>query len=62
MNENEKNALEMQAAIIALANSPEHLNNFVSYLTQHFPEWIEKFANTPEGLASEFREFANMNF
>lgn len=62
MNRNEQNALELQAAIIALANSPEHLNNFVSYLTAHFPEWIEKYANTPEGLVNEFTEFANMEF
>lgn len=62
MNRNEQNALELQAAIIALANSPEHMSNFVSYLTTHFPEWLEKYANTPEGLANEFAEFANMKF
>lgn len=62
MNKNEQNALELRAAIIALANSTEHMNNFVSYLTAHFPEWLEKYANTPEGLVSEFKEFANMKF
>ena len=62
MNNNEKLALQLASAIEKLAKSPEHLDNFVSYLTAHFPDWIEKFANTPEGLVNEFAEFANMEF
>ena len=55
-------ALALGDAIKRLAADEDHLNNFLSYLTQHFPEWLRKYANTPEGLVSEFREFANMNF
>ena len=55
-------ALSLGDAIKKLASDEDHLNNFISYLTQHFPEWLQKYANTPEGLVSEFREFANMNF
>ena len=55
-------ALALGDAIKKLAADEDHLNNFLSYLTQHFPEWLRKYANTPEGLVSEFREFANMNF
>lgn len=55
-------ALSLGDAIKRLASDEDHLNNFVSYLTQHFPEWLNKYANTPEGLVSEFTEFANMNF
>jgi hypothetical protein len=43
------------------AMDEEHINNFVSYLTQHFPVWMEKYSNTPEGLTEEFEMFANMN-
>lgn len=62
MNNNEQLAMQLASAIEKLASDPEHLNNFVSYLTAHFPVWIEKFANTPEGLVNEFTEFANMEF
>ncbi len=55
-------ALALGDAIKKLAADEDHLNNFISYLTQHFPEWLRKYANTPDGLVSEFREFANMNF
>lgn len=61
-NQYEDLAIEFGEAIQKLASDEDHLNNFISYLTQHFPEWLQKFANTPEGLVSEFREFANMNF
>ena len=55
-------AIALGDAIKKLAADEDHLNNFLSYLTQHFPEWLRKYANTPEGRVSEFREFANMNF
>lgn len=62
MNNNEKLALILADAITKLAADPDKLGNFVSYLTAHFPEWVQKYANTPEGLASEFHEFANIEF
>lgn len=55
-------ALRLGDAIKKLAADEDHLNNFISYLTSHFPEWLRKYANTPEDLVSEFHEFANMRF
>lgn len=55
-------AYQLADAIVKLAGSEEHLNNFASYLSYHFPVWMEKWANTPETLVSEFCEFANMEF
>ena len=49
-------------AIKTIAEKPENLANMESYLTYHFPEWLERFANTPEDLTSEMYEFANMEF
>lgn len=40
----------------------EHIDNMESYLSYHFPVWMEKFANTPADLVCEMREFANMKF
>lgn len=56
----EKEALQVGEAIQKLAEKPDNLNNFVSYLTQNFPEWLKRWANTPESLACELLEFANM--
>lgn len=49
------------SAIKAIASKPENLENLENYLSYHFEEWLEKFANTPEDIACELREFANMN-
>lgn len=53
-------AVEFVAAIKKIANKPENLDNLESYLSYCFPEWLEKYANTPEKLAAEMAEFANM--
>lgn len=47
-------------AIKKLASNEDNLNNLESYLSHHFDVWMEKFANTPEGLASELKQFAEM--
>ena len=47
-------------AIRELANKPENLQNLESYLEYHFDKWLEKFANTPDGMAAEMAEFAQM--
>ena len=47
-------------AIRELANKPENLQNLESYLEWHFKTWLEKFANTPDGMAAEISEFAKM--
>lgn len=48
-------------AIVTLVDNPANLDNFESYLSRHFGAWLTKYANTPEGITAELREFANMN-
>ena len=47
-------------AIRELANKPENLQNLESYLEWHFKTWLEKYANTPDGIAAEMESFAQM--
>ena len=47
-------------AIRELANKPENLQNLESYLEYHFDKWLEKYASTPEDMAAEMLEFAQM--
>lgn len=47
-------------AIKTLASKPENLDNLENYLSYHFGEWFSKWANTPEDIACEMKEFANM--
>ena len=58
---NKESAKMFIDAIVELANKPDNLYNFESYLSRHFDKWIENFANTPEGLAIEMKSFANMD-
>lgn len=56
----EEQAIQFCNSIRTLANKPENLNNLESYLTYHFDEWLEKWATTPENIAAEMKEFAEM--
>ena len=47
-------------AIRELANKPENLQNLESYLEWHFETWLEKYASTPDGIAAEMSDFAQM--
>jgi hypothetical protein len=38
--------------IKTIAEKPQNLDNLEIYLSYHFPEWLEKFANTPETLTA----------
>ena len=58
--ENKQNADIFTQAIKDLASKPENLETLNSYLCYHFPKWLEKWANTPEGLAEEMKNFANL--
>jgi hypothetical protein len=58
--EHEKTAAQFCEAIKTLASKPENLENLEHYLSYHFTAWLEKYANTPEGITAEMREFANM--
>lgn len=47
-------------AIKTMASKPENLQNFQLYLEKHFDVWMKKWANSPEGLTSEVKHFAEM--
>ena len=53
-------ASEFINTIKTIAEKQKHLDNLESYLSNHFSEWLEKYANTPEGITSELKEFSNM--
>ena len=55
-----KAAANFVNAIKTIANKPENLDNLESYLSYHFAEWLEKYANTPEDMVAEMRAFAEM--
>lgn len=57
---NKKYAAMFVNAIKKLTSNEDSLNNLESYLSHHFDVWMEKFANTPESLASELKQFAEM--
>lgn len=57
----EKEARIVAEAIRTLAKDEEALDNFEYYLSRHFAAWLEKFANTPCGMASELNSFAHIN-
>ena len=47
-------------AIKQLAENPGALDNFESYLAQHYDIWVKKYANTPDGLTDELTRFSNI--
>ena len=47
-------------AIRKLAKKPENIDNLESYLSNHFDIWMKVFAGTPETLAFEMEQFAEM--
>ena len=56
----EETAAVICEAIRAMAANEDAISNFECYLSYHLPAWFERFANTPDGLASELHEFAHM--
>ena len=60
MRKYEKQAAEFCEAIRTLANKPENLDNLESYLTYSFNKWLKTWANSPENIAAEMKEFAEM--
>lgn len=57
---NEELANIFTESIKRLAENPARLDNLNSYLTYHFDNWVEKFANTAEGLTSEIKCFSEI--
>ncbi len=58
---NNQTAKEFIQAIKIIAEKPANLDNLECYLSHHFPEWLRKWANTPEGITSELKQFAEMD-
>lgn len=56
----EKAAADFIEAIKLIATKPDNLDNLKSYLSSHFLELVDKWANSPENLAAEMQEFAKM--
>jgi hypothetical protein len=60
MNNNEQNAKIFIEAIKTITLKSDNLDNLETYLSYHFTEWLEKFADTPVKLAYELKHFAEM--
>ena len=60
MRKHEQTAKQFCEALQTIAGKPQNLENLKFYLSMHFPEWLEKFANTPENIAAELKLFAEM--
>lgn len=56
----EKEAAQFCEYIRALSSKPDNLDNLQSYLSIHFGDWLSKWANTPQDMVTEMREFSNM--
>ena len=56
----EQTAKQFCEALRTIAGKPENLENFELYLSIHFSEWLNKFANTPERITAELKQFAEM--
>lgn len=56
----EQTAHQFTEAIKTIAEKPQNLENLKYYLSIHFSEWLSKFANTPEGITAELKQFAEM--
>lgn len=48
-------------ALRTIAEKSENLENIESYLSNHFVEWMNKYANTPENITAELKNFADMD-
>lgn len=56
----EQIAHQFTEAIKTIAEKPQNLENLEHYLSIHFSEWLSKFANTPEGITAELKQFSEM--
>ena len=60
MKKYEQLAKKFIEAIKEVSQKRANLENLESYLGEHFSEWLEKFASTPEAITAELQEFASM--
>lgn len=56
----ENEVKEFINAIKEIAGKQQNLDNLELYLSVHFADWLNKFVDTPEDMASELKQFANM--
>lgn len=56
----EQTAKQFCEALQTIAGKPQNLENLEHYLSIHFSEWLEKYANRPENIAAELQAFATM--
>ena len=56
----ENEAKEFVNAIKEIAGKQQNLDNLELYLSIHFADWLNKFVDTPEDMASELTQFAKM--
>lgn len=61
MRKHEQTAKQFCEALRTIAGKPENLDNLESYLSYHFAEWMNKYANTPENITAELKSFADMD-
>ena len=47
-------------SIKTIAEKPENLDNLEFYLSYNFDRWLDKYDNTPENIAIEMKNFAEM--
>ena len=57
----EQTAKQFCEALRTIAGKPENLDNLELYLSNHFTEWMNKYANTPENITAELKSFADMD-
>lgn len=55
-----RTAAQFVNAIKTIAEKPDNLDNLERYLAYHFDKWLEMWANTPETITAEMRNFAEM--
>ena len=60
MRKHEQTAKQFCEALQTIAGKPKNLDTFELYLSLHFAEWLNKWANTPEAITSELQSFAEM--
>ena len=57
----EQTAKEFCEALKTIAGKPENLENLELYLSIHFQKWLDRFANCPENITAELKQFAKMD-
>lgn len=57
---NNEAAKEFIKALKTISEKPKNLDNFECYLSHHFEIWLEIWANTPEKITGELKQFAEM--